>query len=134
MYCTYSNVSTKFQFEYTNYIYSNKNPNLIPFSKLILGTKVPQSLSCCFTQLQYGLRREHLFLVSPLAHVMNLLPSNGRSLQSHYLATGLHVTLYIFLLFTVKLWVFYFLYFWRRTKMQIMKPTNRHHMSQNNDK
>jgi hypothetical protein len=28
----------------TNYIYSNKNPNLMPFSTLILGTKVPQSL------------------------------------------------------------------------------------------
>jgi hypothetical protein len=41
MYCTYSNVSTKFQFQYTNYIYSNKNPNLISFSTLILGTKVP---------------------------------------------------------------------------------------------
>jgi hypothetical protein len=28
----------------TKYIYSNKNPNLTPFSTLILGTKVPQLL------------------------------------------------------------------------------------------
>jgi hypothetical protein len=46
MYCTYSNVSTRFQFECTKYIYSSKNPNLIPFSMLILGTKVPQPLFC----------------------------------------------------------------------------------------
>jgi hypothetical protein len=28
----------------TKYIYSNTNPNVIPFSTLILGTKVPESL------------------------------------------------------------------------------------------
>jgi hypothetical protein len=42
MYCTYSNFSIKFRFECTKYIYSNKNPNLISFSTLIMGTKVPQ--------------------------------------------------------------------------------------------
>jgi hypothetical protein len=44
MYYTYSNVSITFQFQCTKYIYSNAKPNLIPFSMLILGTKVPQSL------------------------------------------------------------------------------------------
>jgi hypothetical protein len=33
------------------------------------------------------------FFLSPLMRVRNLLPSNGRCIQSHYLATGLHATL-----------------------------------------
>jgi hypothetical protein len=43
MNCTYSNVSIKFQCYCTKYIYSNTNPNLIPFSTLILGIEVSQS-------------------------------------------------------------------------------------------
>jgi hypothetical protein len=41
----------------------------------------------------HGPRREHLFPVSPLMRARNLLPSNGRCLQSHYLATGIHATI-----------------------------------------
>jgi hypothetical protein len=47
----------------------------------------------CNTQLSHILCREHLFPVSQLVSVRNLLPSNGRCLQSHYLATGLHTTI-----------------------------------------
>jgi hypothetical protein len=43
-------------------------------------------------QLSHGPHREYLFPVTLLVHV-NLLPSNGHCLQSHYLATGLHATL-----------------------------------------
>jgi hypothetical protein len=49
-----------------------------------------RKLSCCVTQLSHVLRREYLFPISPLMRVKNLLPSNGRCLQSHYLVTGLH--------------------------------------------
>jgi hypothetical protein len=38
--------------------------------------------------------RTDRFPVSPLVRVRNLLPSNGRCSQSHYLATGLHPTIY----------------------------------------
>jgi hypothetical protein len=44
---------------------------------------------CCVTQVSHVPR----FAVSPLVRVMNLLPSSGRCLQSHYLATGLHATI-----------------------------------------
>jgi hypothetical protein len=40
-----------FQFYCTNYIYSNKNPNLIPFSTLTLETRVPRSLFKSFLEL-----------------------------------------------------------------------------------
>jgi hypothetical protein len=43
-------------------------------------------------QLPHEPCREHRFPVSPLLRVKNLLPSNGRGLQGHYLATGLHAT------------------------------------------
>jgi hypothetical protein len=39
-----------------------------------------------------GPHRKYRFPVSPLVHVRNLLLSNGRCLQSHYLATGVHAT------------------------------------------
>jgi hypothetical protein len=42
---TCSNVSIQLQFWCTKYIYSNKNPNLMPLSTLILGTKFPQLFS-----------------------------------------------------------------------------------------
>jgi hypothetical protein len=38
-------------------------------------------------------RREHRFQDSPLVRVWNLLPSNGRCLQIHSLATGLRATI-----------------------------------------
>jgi hypothetical protein len=53
---------------------------------------------CCVTQLLQGPRREHRFQVSLLVSVRNQLrplSSNGRCLQSHYLATGLHATIII---------------------------------------
>jgi hypothetical protein len=53
-----------------------------------------QQLHFCVTQLSHGPRREQLFSVSPLVHVRNMLPSNGRYLQSHYLATALRTTFY----------------------------------------
>jgi hypothetical protein len=53
-----------------------------------------QQLYCCVTQLSHGQRREHRFPVSPLVRVRNLLPSNWRCLQSYYLVTGLHATVY----------------------------------------
>jgi hypothetical protein len=37
---------------------------------------------------------EHCFPVSPSMRLRNLLPSNGRCSQSHYLATGLHAAIY----------------------------------------
>jgi hypothetical protein len=43
-------------------------------------------------QLFHGPRREHHFPVSPLVCVMSLLPNNGRCLQCHHLAMGLHAT------------------------------------------
>jgi hypothetical protein len=39
------------------------------------------------TQLSRGPLREQRFPASPLVRVRNMLPSNGRCLQSHYLAT-----------------------------------------------
>jgi hypothetical protein len=50
------------------------------------------------TQLSDGPRREHTFPVSPLENVRNLLPNNGRCLQSRYLATGLRATIYFSLI------------------------------------
>jgi hypothetical protein len=52
-----------------------------------------QHFYCCVKQLSHGPRREHLFLVNLLVGVRNPLPSNGRCLQSHYIATGLHATI-----------------------------------------
>jgi hypothetical protein len=49
-----------------------------------------QFFYCCSTQLSHRLHREHHFPVSPLMHVRNLLPNNGRCLQSHSLAMGQH--------------------------------------------
>jgi hypothetical protein len=40
-----------------------------------------------------GPRTEHRFPVSPLASVTNLLSSNRRCLQNHYLAMGLYATI-----------------------------------------
>jgi hypothetical protein len=40
--------------------------------------------------LRHGSCIEHCFPLSPLVRVRNLLPSNGRCFQSHYLVTGLH--------------------------------------------
>jgi hypothetical protein len=50
----------------------------------------------------HGPHRKHRFPVSTctLVRVRNLLPSNGRCLQSHYLATGVHATLLLLLLLT----------------------------------
>jgi hypothetical protein len=51
----------------------------------------------CIRELLHALHRQHLFLVTPLEHVRYLLqalPSNGCCLQSHYLAMGLHATVY----------------------------------------
>jgi hypothetical protein len=44
-------------------------------------------------QLSHEPRIEHLFPVSPLVRVMNVA-SNECCLHSHYLATGLHATIY----------------------------------------
>jgi hypothetical protein len=52
-----------------------------------------QQFYCCVTQLWHGPCRGHHFSVSPLVYVRKLLPNNGRCLQSHYLATGLHATI-----------------------------------------
>jgi hypothetical protein len=41
-----------------------------------------QQFYCCVMQLSHGLRREHIFPVSPLVCVRNILPSNRRCLQS----------------------------------------------------
>jgi hypothetical protein len=53
-----------------------------------------QFFYCCVTQLSHGTRREYCFPVSPLVRVRYMLPSNGRCLQSRYLTTGLHATLF----------------------------------------
>jgi hypothetical protein len=47
--------------------------------------------------LHSGLRRKHHSCVSTLLHVRNLLPSSGRYLHSHYLATA-HNTASFFVL------------------------------------
>jgi hypothetical protein len=52
-----------------------------------------QHFYCWVTQLSHGPRKEHLFTVSRLVSVRNLLPSRGRRLQSHYLGTYLHATI-----------------------------------------
>jgi hypothetical protein len=57
-------------------------------------TPFQQCFCCCVTQVPHGPRTERRFQVSPLVRVRNLLPSNGRCLQSHYLATGLHATVF----------------------------------------
>jgi hypothetical protein len=57
-----------------------------------------QQLCCCVTQLSQGPRRGHRYLVSALVRVRNLLwplPGNDLCLHSHYLATGLRVTVTI---------------------------------------
>jgi hypothetical protein len=54
-----------------------------------------QLFYCCVTQLSHGPRSECRFLLSPLMRVRNLLPNNGHCLQSHYLATGLHATIFL---------------------------------------
>jgi hypothetical protein len=41
-----------------------------------------QQFYCCVKQLSHGSHREHIFPVSPLVRVRNLLPRNGRCLQS----------------------------------------------------
>jgi hypothetical protein len=48
---------------------------------------------CCVPQLSHGPGREHRLQVSPLVRFRNQMFSNGRCLQSHYLATGLQVTI-----------------------------------------
>jgi hypothetical protein len=48
-----------------------------------------------FQLLLSGPLGKHRFPVSSLVHVRNLLPSKGRCLLSHYLATGMHATIYI---------------------------------------
>jgi hypothetical protein len=45
----------------------------------------------CVILLSHRLHIEHRFALSPLAHIRNLLLTNGRCLQSHYSATGLFV-------------------------------------------
>jgi hypothetical protein len=52
------------------------------------------SSDCLLIISWHGPHRAHRFLVSPLVRVRNLLPSNGRCLQSHYLAAGLHATVF----------------------------------------
>jgi hypothetical protein len=44
----------------------------------------------CVTRFSHAPRREHLFPVSPLVRVRNLLCSNGCCLQSHYFMTNLY--------------------------------------------
>lgn len=46
-------------------------------------------------QLSHGPPRKHFFPVSPLVSLRNLLPNNRRYLENRYLATGLHVTIYV---------------------------------------
>jgi hypothetical protein len=41
-----------------------------------------QLFYCCVTQLSHGPRRERRFSVRPLVRVRNLMPSNGRCLES----------------------------------------------------
>jgi hypothetical protein len=53
--------------------------------------RLQQFFCCCVTQLSHGPRREHRFQVSPLRRDRNMLRSNKRCLQSHYLATGLQL-------------------------------------------
>jgi hypothetical protein len=53
-----------------------------------------QQFYCCVSQLPHGPRTDHFSAVSPSVRVRNLLPSNGRCLQSHCLATSLHTTIY----------------------------------------
>jgi hypothetical protein len=48
---------------------------------------------CCVKQLPHGPHRAHRFQVSPFVRVRSLMPSNGRCLQRHHLATGLHTTI-----------------------------------------
>jgi hypothetical protein len=42
-----------------------------------------QQFYCCDTQLSHGPHRKHVFPITPLLRVRNLLPSNGRCLSSH---------------------------------------------------
>jgi hypothetical protein len=67
------------------------NPTHQPTRSTSLHWTEPTPLSA-YT-IRHGPRREHQFPVSSLVRVRNLLPSNGRCLQSHYLATGLHATI-----------------------------------------
>jgi hypothetical protein len=56
-----------------------------------------QQFNFCVTKKSHGPRREHLFPVTPLMSITNLLRqirSNCHFLQSHYLSTGLHDTVY----------------------------------------
>jgi hypothetical protein len=60
-------------------------------------------IHCCVRSHRSGPRRKHYFPVSQLAHDRNLLHSNGRYLQSHYLATCLHATVH-----NIKQSIFYY--------------------------
>jgi hypothetical protein len=62
-------------------------------ARTIQKTAFQRFLYCWVTQLSQGLRRERRFQVSPFVHIRNMFPSNGRCLQSRYLATGLHATI-----------------------------------------
>jgi hypothetical protein len=53
-----------------------------------------QLFYCCVAQLSHGRRRENGLQVSSLLPVRNLLPSNGRCLLIHYLATAQHATIF----------------------------------------
>jgi hypothetical protein len=44
-----------------------------------------------------GPRKEHCSPTSPLVHYRSLLPNSGLRLQSHYLATALHATIYMYI-------------------------------------
>jgi hypothetical protein len=76
----------------------------------------------------YGPRRAHSFPVSPLVRVENLLPSNGRCLQNHYLAKGLptcyNIYIYIFKEKHVCLFVFVFLHYICIFKQLLLLITN----------
>jgi hypothetical protein len=48
-------------------------------------------IHCCVRSHQRGPHRKHRFPASPLTEARNL-PTNGRCFQSHFLATGVHVT------------------------------------------
>jgi hypothetical protein len=65
-----------------------------PWHRLYRKHLLQQLFYWCVTQLSHGKHREHLFPVSPLVRVKNLLPSNEHCLHSHYLATGLYATLW----------------------------------------
>jgi hypothetical protein len=57
-------------------------------------TPLPTVLLLLRHEAVKGPRRKRRFPVSPLVRIRNLLPSNGPSLESHYLATGLDATIW----------------------------------------